>query len=67
MDVFLKLLPFLPGQVLALIQAIAALRKTGVAPEDIDALVKALLADIKATNAETLDLLAGIPLPKAPQ
>jgi hypothetical protein len=63
MDVLLKLLPFLPQQILALIQAIAALRKTGVDPADVEALVKSLLAGIQAENAETLALLDGIPLP----
>ena len=64
MDVFLKMLPFLPGQVLALIQAIAALRKTGAASADIAALVNALLESIQAQDAETLTLLADIPLPE---
>lgn len=63
MDVLLRLLPFLPAQILALIQAIAALRKTGVAEADVAALVQALTGNILALNADTIATLADIPLP----
>jgi len=61
--VLVQLLPFLVPQAVALIKAIVALKKAGVAPADVAALVAALSTNIASVDAETLDLLAGIPLP----
>lgn len=63
----LQLAPFLIPDAIKLIQAIAALRKAGVAPADVTALVAALSSSITALDADTLNTLSGIPLPPPPR
>ena len=59
----LQLAPFLIPDAIKLIQAIAALRKAGVAEADVTALVASLSSSISALDADTINTLAGIPLP----
>ena len=59
----LQLAPFLIPDAIKLIQAIASLRKAGVAEADVAALVAALSNSISALDADTINTLASIPLP----
>jgi hypothetical protein len=63
----LQLAPFLIPDAIKLIQAIAALRRAGVAEADVTALVAALSNSISALDADTINTLAGIPAPPPPK
>jgi hypothetical protein len=62
--IILQLAPFMIKGTVDLIKAIRELRQSGASPEAIQALTLALSTNIEVLDADTINTLAGIPLPQ---